>query len=202
MFLTYHEVAERFGITRDAAKILSRRKGWPKQPPNRRGGAVRVGVPDNFPGPGQGDKGDAGNAPTTVPGHIATDRSLVPPYVPPDVPAQGDLVPMSMHKEVIGTLQAQVEMLRADIATQQARHDAEMARQSAERDAQHREHVERILAQAATERSLWLERVDSAELRAERVEQRLDQVLDVLLNRQGQSWWSKLFGTSKRSDLG
>ena len=37
------------------------------------------------------------------------------------------------------------------------------------------------------ERGLWLERIDAAELRAERVEQRLDQVLDALLQRR--TWW-------------
>lgn len=36
---------------------------------------------------------------------------------------------------------------------------------------------------AVLERALWLERVDAAELRAERVEARLDQVLDLLLDR-------------------
>jgi hypothetical protein len=69
-------------------------------------------------------------------------------------------------------------------------------------------------AQAAIERSLWLERVDAAEIRAERVEQRLDQVLDVLLSERRQPvasptgpgerapWWRRWLGVSRRSDIG
>ena len=72
----------------------------------------------------------------------------------------------------------------------------------------------RMQAQAAIERSLWLERVDAAEIRAERVEQRLDQVLDVLLSERRQPagqaepggerepWWRRWFGVSTRSDIG
>jgi hypothetical protein len=69
---------------------------------------------------------------------------------------------------------------------------------------------------------LWLERVDAAEIRAERVEQRLDQLLEPLLQQRpapaGRSepppaapapaaparepWWRRWFGASKRSKLG
>jgi len=81
--------------------------------------------------------------------------------------------------------------LRRQLAEQQARHDAETARQLAERDRLHQEHVERMQAQAATERALMLERIDAAELRAERVEARLDQILDALMveRRSRWRWW-------------
>ena len=52
-------------------------------------------------------------------------------------------------------------------------------------------HIERLLAQAAFERSLWLERVDAAELRAERVEDKLDQVLNELLADRRRPWWAR-----------
>ena len=70
---------------------------------------------------------------------------------------------------------------------QQAHAEAEMARQLADRDSLHLDTLGRLQAQAAMERGLWLERIDAAELRAERVEARLDHVLDTLLQRR--AWW-------------
>ena len=102
---------------------------------------------------------------------------------------------------------------------QQSRHDAEMAHRITEIQTIHLNLVNRLQAQTAMERSLWLERVDAAELRAERVEQRLDQVLDKLLTNQHQAintvldpvgqpseadkepFWRRLFGGSKRSKI-
>jgi hypothetical protein len=71
------------------------------------------------------------------------------------------------------------------------RHDAEIMRLQQSHD-----------AALCAERSLWLERIDAAEIRAERVEERLDQVLDLLLAERRQpvsrvvpvSWWRWLFG--------
>jgi hypothetical protein len=99
------------------------------------------------------------------------------------------------------------------IAEQQARHDADVARRLAERDTLHLDTLGRLQAQAAAERSLWLERIDAAEIRAERVEQRLDQVLDHLLTERRsvltqdetgdrEPWWRRWFGHSTRSKLG
>ena len=102
----------------------------------------------------------------------------------------------------------QVEQLRTDLSQQQARADAQTARQLAERDCLHRDQIERLIAQAAAERGLWLERVDAAELRAERVEQRLDQVLDQLLRQPAPGraeqapWWRRWFGVSTKSKIG
>jgi hypothetical protein len=90
------------------------------------------------------------------------------------------------------TLARALEMV-ADTVTNER---ADTARQLAERDTLHLGHVERLMAQAAIERGLMIERVDAAEVRAERVEQRLDQVLDVLLSERRQPvpeprrpWW-------------
>jgi len=91
---------------------------------------------------------------------------------------------------------------------------AEAARRLADVQTMHLGHIERLLAQAGIERSLWLERVDAAEVRAERVEQRLDQVLDQLLADRRQlvanhveqgdrlPWWRRWFGRFTKSDLG
>ena len=108
------------------------------------------------------------------------------------------------HSAALAASQEQVERVRTDIAQERA----ESARRLAERDTLHLDAISRMQAQAALERSLWLERVDAAELRAERVEQRLDQVLDHLLRQRpaGDSplrgWLSRWFGQSKRSDIG
>jgi len=93
------------------------------------------------------------------------------------------------------------------VEAQQARADAQAARHLAERDALHLGHVDRLLAQAGMERQLWLERVDAAELRAERVEQRLDQIIDHLLQRSEpasswRGWLGRWLGTSKKSEIG
>lgn len=118
------------------------------------------------------------------------------------------------HRESLAAVQTQVVQLRADMAEQQARHDTEMARQLAERDSLHLDTLGRMQAQATMERALWLERIDAAEIRAERVEQRLDQVLDVLLTERRprvesevdhagrEPWWRRWFGQSSRSTLG
>ena len=92
-------------------------------------------------------------------------------------------------------------------AEQQARADAQAAHHLAERDALHLDTIGRMQAQAALERSLWLERVDAAELRAERVEQRLDQIVDHLLHRlepasSWRGWLGRWLGASKKSEIG
>ena len=67
------------------------------------------------------------------------------------------------------------------------RHLAEIGRLQT----QHAAEIGRLINQVAAERSLWLERVDAAELRAERVEGKLDQVLNDLLADRRRSWWSR-----------
>ena len=124
-----------------------------------------------------------------------------------------ELMPVSVHRVI-------VDQLQENMSDQQARHDAEIARRITEIQTTHLDHLNRFQAQAALERSLWLERVDAAELRSERVEQRLDQVLDQLLTDRHQSiatvskpanqpgetdkepLWRRLFGSSKRSKIG
>jgi len=105
------------------------------------------------------------------------------------------LVPLSAIIE-------QQDRHQAQLIEQQARANAETARQLAERDALHQDTLERLADQTALERSLWLERIDAAELRAERLEQRFDQVLNQLLTERHQlspnqitrqPWWRRWF---------
>lgn len=74
-------------------------------------------------------------------------------------------------------------------AIQQERQEA--ARQLTDQQKLHAAEVDRLIGQVAIERSLWLERLDAAECRAERVEARLDQVLDQLMERKS-PWWERL----------
>ena len=109
------------------------------------------------------------------------------------------------------------DQLRTDHARQLEDRDRQHAAELTRISSLHLDLVGRLQAQAATERSLFLERVDAAELRAEAAEARavavdakLHHVLDRLLDRQtgpsptpepSRSWWARWFGHSKRSDL-
>ena len=69
------------------------------------------------------------------------------------------------------------------------RHLAEIGRLQA----QHAAEIGRLIDQVSAERSLWLERVDAAEIRAEKVENKLDRVLEELLTDRRRSWWARLW---------
>jgi len=62
------------------------------------------------------------------------------------------------------------------------------------------EQSERMERQHSAAMAMMVERVDAAELRAERVEEHLTRVLDALLIER-RSWWSRWFGKSKHSNL-
>ena len=82
---------------------------------------------------------------------------------------------------------------------------AEATRRITEIQTMHLDLVNRLQAQGALERSIWMERVDAAELRAERVEQRLDEVVDHLLKQQPDNppepWWRRWLGASVKTRL-
>jgi len=116
-----------------------------------------------------------------------------------------ETVPLFLHRETVEAIQRassealaaagtrhreQIDQLRSDIAQERV----ETARRSADRDSLHLDTLNRLQAQAASEQSLWLERIDAAECRAERLEQRLDQVLDQLLADRRRPWWRRWFG--------
>ncbi len=79
------------------------------------------------------------------------------------------------HGATVTALQSQLEQLRVDATTAQARAD----RQLSERDYLYRDQT-----------ALMIERIDAAEVRAETAESRLALVLDTLLQRQTvRPWW-------------
>jgi Skp family chaperone for outer membrane proteins len=169
-------------------------------------------------------KAVAGSAPvSSAPVPVTSEQPSAPVHLTEPLQALQDKpasIPVSVYREAVealrhahaAALQDQVEQLRADMAKQAAqhrtdlesertRHDAQTARQLAELDALHQDTLQRIAAQAGIERSLLLERIDAAEVRAERVEQRLDQVLDALLAERRQvaenrPWWRRWFRSS------
>jgi len=105
-------------------------------------------------------------------------------------------------------LQQHDSELVAELRSQIAHERAETARRFTEVQSMHLDAIGRMQAQAAVERSLWLERIDAADCRAEAaearaaaVEDKLHLVLDRLLERQYRPWWSKLFGDSKKTSL-
>ena len=129
-----------------------------------------------------------------------------------DIVAKMVVATMSPDTPTTNAVSVPLEAVQAMLAAERDRSDTtitqertETARRLAERDSLHLDTLGRLQAQAALERSLWLERIDAAELRAERVEQRLDQVLDQLLQRQPEPsrtpWWRRWFGKVKRTDL-
>jgi hypothetical protein len=120
-----------------------------------------------------------------------------------------EFVPLSLHLAEIERLQAAsaaaIAVLQNQIEQGDRRHASELARA----EGLHLDLVNRFQAQAATERQIFLERVDGAEIRAEAaearaaaVEDKLHQVLDRLLSRPPEPtepverpwWWRRWFG--------
>ena len=70
-----------------------------------------------------------------------------------------------------------------------------------------KQHAALVVALQAAHREavgMLVERVDAAEVRAERVEEKLDQVMASLLDRQQDAadpWWRRWFGSSRRSAI-
>lgn len=207
--LTYRELADRLGITINSARIKARRRKWRVLPGNHPLDPARVEVPVAALSPvAPPPVGDRGATPLS-PGDALAEA----PLVTGDTGGKGlPVTPVTGGGgDAVVTLPMALEM----VAEERIRAAAEMARALAERDTLHREGVERLLAQAAVERSLWLERIDAAECRAERIEQRLDQVLDQLLQQQrhpappaeppapapAEPWWRRWLGVTTRSTL-
>jgi len=205
-WLTYKQLAERLGIGIPGARHKAKRRKWRLEHGNHPGDPVRVLVPAEFLTADRSPDRSEIDPPLT-----GADR--LPDRASGRSPDEGKgTAPLATVLELVDA-----ERDRADrrLADQQARHDAvlaqeraETARRLAEVQTLHLDTIGRMQAQAAVERSLWLERVDAAELRAERVEQRLDQVLDHLLHQQPapatfwRDFWGKWFGPAKRGDLG
>lgn len=213
-WLTYAEIAERFGISNDGARMLVKRKGWQKKPANYPRGPIRIDVPNDERQPEQPERAFPQGDNPNVPEHSPTEQ--------PPVPERSDqLVTVSAVVSMVSEAVAQEraehlrreDQLRVDHARQLENRDRQHAAELARISSLHLDLVGRLQTQAAAERSLFLERVDAAELRAEAaearaaaVDQKLHQVLDRLLERQtaststpaaSWSWWARWFGHSK-----
>ena len=212
VWLTYKELAERLGIGADSARHKARRRKWDIQSGNHPRDSARVKVPLSIFDADQSPLIPLGSLPTEPLRAIPTAGGRDPhndPHQPPKSPT-----PVISLADALAMVDA--ERARADkrIADTLAEERTTSARRLAEVQTMHLDLVNRLQAQGALERSLWLERVDAAELRAERVEQRLDQVLNHLLADRHQPpankveltdqlpWWQRWFGSSSKSDLG
>ena len=208
-WLTYTEIADRFAISRDAAKMLAKRRKWQKASPNQPGGTIRLLVPDTDNGEERSLAPDNGeNAPPAFREHVTQNQPPVSPFVSPFVtpgaearpgaPGASDSIPASAHNQVVATYEAalnrqerQLDQLRADMATQQRRADAE---------------IERLVGQFHAERSFWTERADAAECRAEASAAALNDLAARILAlvpapSPAGAWWARWLGSSKRSEL-
>ena len=127
---------------------------------------------------------------------------VIPNRTAPGNTEQGEPV---VVVELRRQLEQQAAQHRADIVEQQALERAETARRLTERDALYQDTLGRLATQVGLERSLLLERIDAAECRSERLEQRLDAVLDQLLadrrqlvenpHHRRRPWWRRWFGS-------
>lgn len=205
-WLTYTEIAKRFGISNDGARMLAKRKGWPKEPANYPRGPIRIGVPDGGNNPERPfPQENNPNVPEHPAARSPSDAGAVPLHVPLGATPSDNT--LSLFFDALAQQKAEhhqrEEQLRSD-------HAAEIARVQS----LHLDLIGRIQAQASAERAIFMERVDAAEIRAESaetraaaVDEKLHQVLDRLLERQvgpapdGLSWWARWFGATKRSDI-
>ncbi len=175
--MTYEEMAAHFGIGVDGARMKAKRRKW-RQVRNHPQDPVRIEVPAPF----CLDRTPPNDIQRTSPNETAEHT-----HTHPNASERSGIDPM-------------VDELRNQIAHERQQREADMAR---------------LIGQVAAERALWIERIDVAEIRAEAAEarweatdQKLHQVLDRLLERQvgpapdARSWWSRLFGVSKRSEIG
>ena len=99
-----------------------------------------------------------------------------------------------------------IEHALALVESERTRQEAEAARRLAEAHAMHAEHLNRCLALAASERALLVERIDSAECRAEQSAAALNDLVNRILamvpaSQPAESWWSRWLGVSRRSAI-
>ena len=189
-WVSVSEAARRIGVTRAAIYSRVTRKTLETMTDNHGHTLVRVSL--------SGDSKVSGGALRKVSPETLTRAR--PPESDTTHPHSANSEAVLPVSTAMAMLAEQASLHRSDIDTLHARHDAEIARRLAERDALHQDTLGRLQAQAGLERALWLERIDAAEMRAERVEEKLDMVLDELLAER-RSWWSRWLGTSTKSTL-
>ena len=189
-WVSVSEAARRIGVTRAAIYSRIARKTLETMTDNHGHTLVRVSM--------SGDsKASGGTLRKATPETLTRTRPPEPELSHSHAANSEAVLSVST---ALAMLAEQATLHRSDIDTLHARHDAEIARRLAERDTLHADALGRLQAQAGLERALWLERIDAAEMRSERVEEKLDLVLDELLSER-RSWLSRWFGSSKQSTL-
>jgi len=171
-WLTVTAAARRLGITRTA--VYSRIKRGTLQTQTDNHGHQLVNVDTNV-------TRDTLRKVTrdTVTPTLNPEPSTEPPHPRQDV---SEMIPASVLRDTVE-------------AIQQA-HGAALAaleQRLLQQDANHLAEVDRLVGQVHAERAFWIERADAAEVRAEAAEQRLAD--------SRRPWWSRLFGTSRRSSI-
>jgi len=124
-----------------------------------------------------------------------------------------EVVPLSLHREIVEALQAasgeavaalqnQIDQLRTNVAEQAIQHRTDLATERQRHEAE----IERLVGQIHAERSFWIERADRAEVVAEQAMARADELVrrmadlvDQVARQPGQkpqrrAWWRRWFG--------
>jgi len=193
--MTYRQLASQLGIGVDAARHKAKRRKWPIKPGNHPSEPVRVQVPaselipDRSPGDHIGD-------PRSIPGGSPDDPPGITRLIPDRSPPRSD-IPPSLVTNIFTELHRQIAIKDAAFEQERSNNRQEIARI----DTLYKTSLDRLLAQITIERALLLERIDNAELRAEKAEdraekteKRLDQILNELLRFRKISWWRRLTG--------
>lgn len=167
MWHTYTDAAARLGVSVESIRHKVRRKSL--QAATGNDGKPRVWIPDTWPAAAGREQAGRGR-PNVVVSEDVAGRGR------PDLAAAG-------HNLEADWLRSEIDRERAD-----------RARERTESEARHQAQLGRLTEQVRAERALWLERIDVAELRAERVEEKLDRVLDQLLQQQSRPWWRRWLG--------
>src|SRR3954469_1718990 len=126
-------MAETLGIGRESARVLTKRKRWPRRAGND--GKARIGVPDDEIMARSDPPSDPGSAPE---GHPSCDPGIDPPSDPGGEPDQ-----LTELRVLNARLEAQIEALKAIAAVEKAQ---------AERE---RQLVEKATEEARAERDRW-----------------------------------------------
>jgi hypothetical protein len=175
--LTYAQIAERLGISADAARMLARRRGWMRQVPNRRGAPVFVVVRE-----------DALEAEQW---RTADERTT------PNASANG--ADKSEEQAQLTEQRAEERALLAERRAEQAEQRANVAVALADRTLAELASANARLDQAldrAAEATTNVERLrqerDQAEARAQAAQAQTDALQQAEADRRGQGRWARL----------
>ena len=207
-WLTVSEAARRLGISRQALQYKIKKGKVDHRLDNRGNPMVHFAAsPQNLAANFSGANG--AGAPAKNSGSPA-----------PEIGLDGlGMMPLSVRCEVLeATQRAHIEAiagLRAQIAHERCEHAQEREQavhRLAERDAMHREALERQERQYCEVVECWRERADRAEIAAEESNRMLHDLISRIMAlpvpgappapTQDRPWWARWFGSSKRSEIG